>query len=175
MNIVMTYSFWWNILWNWFNFFHKNQKEKWEKATEFYFVCHSLSLQSSPILTRTWLLFVFLGLTIHSYVCMSWPNKKNTFTNRGNAYGVIATTRCWVGPQNHNHFHNKASMQNNWQTKPNQWLLYLHVTGKVQLTSSLVASGDWGRGGAKKWVGLGRKKREREREREEQYVELLSV
>jgi hypothetical protein len=31
------------------------------------------------------------------------------------------------------------------------------------LTSSLVASGDWGRGGAKKWVGFGREKRERER------------
>jgi hypothetical protein len=29
------------------------------------------------------------------------------------------------------------------------------------LTSSLVASGDWGRRGAKKWVGFGREKRER--------------
>ncbi len=124
-------------------------------------MCHSLSVQSSHILTHIWLLFVFLGLTIHPYVCMSWKSKKNTFANPWDAYGVIGTTRCWVGPQNHNYFHNKVSMQNTGQAKPNQWLLYLQVTGKVQLTGSLIASGDWGRQGAKKWVGLGREKRER--------------
>lgn len=46
------------------------------------------------------------------------------------------------------------------QTKPNQWLLYLHVTGKIQLTSSLVASGDWGRGGPKsEWDSEGKRER----------------
>jgi hypothetical protein len=46
--------------------------------------------------------------------------EKTFVANRGSAYGVIGTTRCLVGPQNHNHFHNKASMQNTGQAKPNQ-------------------------------------------------------
>jgi len=76
MNIVMIYSIWWNILWNWFYFCHKeSKKEKLEKTTQFYFVCHSLSVQSSHILTRTWLLFC-VSRAYHSSVCMYvWAGK----------------------------------------------------------------------------------------------------
>jgi hypothetical protein len=76
MNIVMIYSFWVKYFVELIYFCCRKQKEKLEKDTEFYFVCNSLSVQSSHILTRTWLLFVFLGLTIHPYGCMSWKSKK---------------------------------------------------------------------------------------------------
>lgn len=125
--------------------------EKLEKDTEIYFVCNSLSVQSSHILTHTWLLFMFLGLTIHPYGCMSWKSKKKHISqpweclwSYWNNQVLGGSTESQLFSQQGKHAKQRAS-----QTKPNQWLLYLHVTGKVQLTSSLVASGDWGHGGPK--------------------------
>ncbi len=165
MNIVMIYSFWWNILWNWFNFCRKESKGETGKSHRILFCvpfieCAKLSH------SHTHMTSFCVSSAYHSSLCMyELEKQKKTHSltvgmlmelleQPGAGWvhkiTIIFTTRQAC----------KTPGKPN-QTKPNQWLLYLHVTGKIQLTSSLVASGDWGRRGAKKWVGFGREKRER--------------